>query len=92
MESLHVLMIYLLIQEVVISKHGYGRALVDGFIIIEQRFGNCSKCDSIYTGPKKKVICPNCKNEITTSDVKCVKRVPTGIFTVSSQKKKGPNE
>ncbi len=72
------------------ARHGHGRSIVDAYFNIEQRIGTCNKCGTQYTGPKVNLRCIGCGNEMVTRDIKSVKKVPTGIWNVTTLRKKRP--
>lgn len=74
------------------ARHGYGRALVDTFIVLPQRSATCSKCGSRYTGHKEEVDCMGCGTRLQTADVRCNKKVPCGMWTVTTLRKAKPTD
>lgn len=71
-------------------KHGHGKVLVDAFITIEQRMALCVRCGTRYTGPKKEVKCKGCGAMLESGDVSCVKKVPSGMWQITTMKKGKP--
>jgi hypothetical protein len=52
--------------------------MVDTFVSVPQRRVGCGACGCVYIGKRETVVCPGCKAELRTVDVKAVKKVPTG--------------
>lgn len=73
-------------------RHGYGKILVDTFIVVEQRRGQCPKCASEYLGPELEVECRGCGTRFATIDVKCRKKIATGVWTVTTMRNRKPKE
>lgn len=66
------------------ARHGYGRSMVDTFIVIPQRSATCNNCGTTYQGAKEKVTCLGCGEQLVTNDVRCTKKLPTGIWNVTT--------
>ena len=72
------------------ARHGYGKVVIDSFIEVPQRTVLCNGCGSSYSGMKEKLKCRGCGAELTTQDVACKKKVPTGIWNVTTQRASKP--
>jgi hypothetical protein len=74
-------------REVRLSRHGHGKMVIDAYIEVPQRVANCQKCGTSYHGPKDKVKCKGCGKMLTTGEMNCVKKIPAGVWNVTTMRK-----
>lgn len=68
------------------ARHGYGKTIVDSYVVVPQRSAVCMKCQSRYQGADTHVKCRGCGTKMETLDVGCKKKIPTGVWNVTTMR------